>query len=34
MPNLYNRYKSTERKISQKNLEDVLNYSICHAAAI
>jgi uncharacterized membrane protein YagU involved in acid resistance len=28
MPNLHNRYKSAERKISQKNLEYVLNYSL------
>jgi hypothetical protein len=28
MPNLHNRYKSTERKISQKNLEYMLNYSL------
>ena len=28
MPNLHNRYKSAERKISQKNLECVLNYSL------
>ena len=27
MPNLHNRYKSAERKISQKYLEYVLNYS-------
>ena len=27
MPNLHNRYKSAERKISQKNLEYMLNYS-------
>ena len=26
MPNLHNRYKSAERKISQKNPEYVLNY--------
>jgi hypothetical protein len=31
MPNLHNRYKSTERKISQKNPEYMLNYS-CPAA--
>jgi hypothetical protein len=29
MPNLHNRYKSAERKISQKNLEYMLNYSNC-----
>ena len=28
MPNLHNRYKSTERKISQKNPETKLNYSL------
>ena len=28
MPNLHNRYKSTERKISQKNPEYMLNYSL------
>ena len=28
MPNLHNRYKSDERKISQKNLEYTLNYSL------
>jgi hypothetical protein len=28
MSNLYNRYKSAERKISQKNLEYMLNYSL------
>jgi hypothetical protein len=27
MPNLHNRYKSAERKISQKNAEYMLNYS-------
>ena len=27
MPNLHNLYKSAERKISQKNLEYMLNYS-------
>ena len=27
-PNLHNRYKSAERKISQKNTEYVLNYSL------
>jgi hypothetical protein len=26
-----NQHNSAERKISQKNLEDMLNYSICHA---
>ena len=30
MPNLHNRYLSTERKISQKNLE----YTPCHVAAV
>ena len=33
MPNLHNRYKSAERKISQKNLEYMLN-SPCHVAAV
>jgi hypothetical protein len=28
MPNLHNRYKSAERKISQKNPEHILNYSL------
>jgi hypothetical protein len=28
MPNLHNRYKSAERKISQKNSEYMLNYSL------
>ena len=28
MPNLHNRYKSAERKISQKNQEYLLNYSL------
>ena len=28
MTNLHNRYKSAERKISQKNLEYMLNYSL------
>ena len=28
MPNLHNRYKSTERKISHKNPEYMLNYSL------
>jgi hypothetical protein len=28
MPNLHNRYKSAERKISQKNTEYMLNYSL------
>jgi hypothetical protein len=28
MPNLHNRYKSAERKISQKNQEYMLNYSL------
>ena len=28
MPNLHNRYKSAERKISQKNAEYILNYSL------
>jgi hypothetical protein len=28
MPNLHNRYKSADRKISNKNPEDMLNYSL------
>ena len=28
MPNLHNRYKSAERKMSQKNPEYMLNYSL------
>jgi hypothetical protein len=28
MPNLHNRYKSAERKISHKNPEYMLNYSL------
>ena len=28
MPNLHNRYKSAKRKISHKNTEQVLNYSL------
>jgi hypothetical protein len=28
MPNLHNRYKSAERKISHKNTEQMLNYSL------
>jgi hypothetical protein len=28
MPNLHNRYKSAERKISHKNPENMLNYSL------
>ena len=28
MPNLHNRYKSAERKTSQKNPEYMLNYSL------
>jgi hypothetical protein len=28
MPNLHNRYKSAERKISHKNPEQMLNYSL------
>jgi hypothetical protein len=28
MPNLHNRYKSAEKKISQKNQEYTLNYSL------
>jgi hypothetical protein len=34
MPNLHNRYKSAEIKISQKNPEYILNYSHCHVAAV
>jgi hypothetical protein len=30
MPNLHNRYKSTERKISQKNLKYMFNYWYWH----
>jgi hypothetical protein len=33
IPNVYNRYKSAERKIPQKNLEYILNYSF-HVAAV
>jgi hypothetical protein len=33
MPNLHNRYKSTERKISQKNPEYMLK-TPCHVAAV
>ena len=34
-PNLHNRYKSAERKISPKNPEYVLNYSLpCSAVKI
>jgi hypothetical protein len=33
MPNLHNWYKSAERKISQKNLEYMLNYYF-HVAAV
>jgi hypothetical protein len=34
-PNLHNRYKSAERKISQKNPEYMLNYSLpCSAVKI
>ena len=28
MPNLHNQYKSAERKISNQNLEHMLNYSL------
>jgi hypothetical protein len=28
MPNLHNRYKSAERKMSQKNPQYMLNYSL------
>jgi hypothetical protein len=35
MHNLHNRYKSAERKISQKNPEYMLNYSLpCSAVKI
>jgi hypothetical protein len=34
MPNLHNRYKSSERKISQKNPEYMLNYSLPCIAAV
>jgi hypothetical protein len=34
MPNLHNRYKSAERKSSQKNLEYMLNYSLPYVAAV
>ena len=34
MPNLHNRYKSAEIKISQKNPEYIINYSHCHVAAV
>jgi hypothetical protein len=36
MANLHNRYKSAERKISQKNLEYLLNYKCtpCHVAVV
>ena len=35
MPNLHNQYKSTERNISQKNQEYMLNYSLpCSAVKI
>ena len=34
MPNLHNRYKSAERKNSQKNLEYMLNYSLPYVAAV
>ena len=35
MPTLHNRYKSAERKISQKNPEYMLNYSLpCTVAAV
>ena len=34
MPNLHNRYKSAERKISQKNPEYMLNYSLPCIAAV
>ena len=35
MPNLHNRYKSAERKISQKNPEYMFNYSLpCNCSLI
>jgi hypothetical protein len=34
MPNLHNRYKSTERKISQKNTEYMLNYSLPRSCSL
>jgi hypothetical protein len=34
MPNLRNRYKSAERKISQTNPEYMLNYSLSSIAAL
>jgi hypothetical protein len=35
MPNLHNRYKLAERKISQKKKEYILNYSLpCSAVKI
>jgi hypothetical protein len=34
MPNLHNRYKSAERKISQKNPEYMLHYSLPTAEPI
>jgi hypothetical protein len=33
MPNLHNRYKSAERKISQKKTEYMLHYTL-HVAAV
>jgi hypothetical protein len=33
MPNLHNRYKSAERKISQKKMEYLLNYSLPYSCS-
>ena len=33
MPNLHNRYKSAERKISQKN-RNICQTTLCHVAAV
>jgi hypothetical protein len=33
MPNLHNRYKSAERKISQKNPEYMINYSLPYSCS-
>jgi hypothetical protein len=33
MPNLHNRYKSAERKISQKNPDYMLNYSLPYSCS-
>jgi hypothetical protein len=34
MPNLHNRYKSAERKISQKNRKYMLNHSYCNQTLV